>query len=51
MSKTKSPVPGVRWSGAGMVVREFGGSEFTKFFVDQWQKPLVGGRITVLDLG
>ena len=36
---------------AGLLVGEFGGSEFTKFVVDQWQEPLGGGRITVLDLG
>ena len=34
---------------AGLLIREFDGSEFAKFVVDKWQKPFGGGRITVLD--
>ena len=36
---------------AGLLLAEFGGSETAKFVVDQWQKPLRGGSIAVLDLG
>ncbi len=35
---------------ARLLLSEFRGSELTKFVVDQWQQPLGGVWITVLDL-